>query len=121
MTGNGQNNGALSPDIGVIDVHFNEVLDRATAENPSFYQLIYTRDTVTPGDDVIVNPTSVSYDQATNVVKLTFPGSLARLPNPNGGAILTGAARLPRSPATPGAAHHVAQHLRPSVPLHHLG
>ncbi len=89
-----QNNGALNPDIGVIDVHFNEVLDRATAENPSFYQLIYTRDTITPGDDVIVNPTSVSYDQATNVVKLTFAGSLARLPNPSGGGFLTGAARL---------------------------
>src|SRR5690606_30974520 len=62
--------------------------------NRSFYQLIYTRDTVNPGDDVIVNPTSVTYDQASNVAKLTFAGSLARLPNPAGGGFLTGAARL---------------------------
>ena len=89
-----QGNGPLNPEIGVIDVHFSETLDIASATNRDFYQLIFTRDTASPLDDVIIHPTSVSYDQATNIAKLTFPGPLARLTDPAGGGFLTGAARL---------------------------
>lgn len=89
-----QGNGALSPEVGVIEVHFNETMDIASAQNPNFYQLIFTRDTASPLDDVIVPPVSVAYNQTTNVAKLTFSNALARIENPAGGGILTGAARL---------------------------
>lgn len=89
-----QGNGTLSPDMGVIEVHFDERMDLASVQNRSFYQLIFTRDTASPLDDVVVLPTSVVYDSATNIAKLTFDGPLARIPNPAGGGFLTGAARL---------------------------
>lgn len=87
-------NGPLNPEVGVIDVHFNQRMDPATVTNREFYQLIFTRDTASPLDDVIFNPTSVSYDAASNIAKLTFPGPLARLSDPAGGGFLPGAARL---------------------------
>jgi len=89
-----QGNGPLSPEVGVIDVHFNERMDLASVQNVDFYQLIFTRDTASPLDDVTVKPVSVVYNQTTNVAKLTFSGPLARIPNPSGGGFLTGAARL---------------------------
>ena len=89
-----QGNGALSPEVGVIDVHFNERMELASVQNSDFYQLIFTRDTASPLDDVAVKPVSVVYNQTTNVAKLTFSGPLARIPNPSGGGFLTGATRL---------------------------
>ncbi len=85
--------GTLTPVIGVIEVHFNEALNQASAQNPNFYQLIFTRDTASPADDRVVLPTSVSYNRITNIATLTFAGPLARLPDGAGG-FLTGAARL---------------------------
>ncbi len=84
----------LSPEVGIIEVHFNgDSLDLALAQNRSFYQLVYTADTVTPADDRIVNPTTVVYNTSTNIARLTFDGPLSRLPNGSGG-FLSGAARL---------------------------
>lgn len=94
-----QANGALNPEVGLIEVHFSERMNDDPADpnnvrNPNFYQLIFTKDTASTVDDTTVYPTSVSYDQATNIARLTYPGPLARLPNPSGSGFLTGAARL---------------------------
>lgn len=88
-----QANGTLAPEVGVIDVYFSEMMDRSTATNVDYYQLVFTRDTANTTDDVVVKPTSVSYDPVTNVAKLTFAGPLARLTDASG-TVLTGAARL---------------------------
>ncbi|MFO0819085.1 MAG: tandem-95 repeat protein [Pirellulales bacterium] len=58
-----------------IEVYFNEddLADTAaSAENPNFYQLIFTNDTIRNTDDVVYTPTSVSYDPLANKAILTF-------------------------------------------------
>ena len=72
-----------------------------SATNPSFYQLVFTRDTVsnaasqgTPADQTVF-PDSVEYDSATNIVTLDFGRPLSRISDPvNPGSFLSGAARL---------------------------
>ncbi len=89
--------GALSPDIGKIEVHFNEDdLNKALAETAGFYQLIFTRDTATNRDDVVVPLTNTPvYNNITNIVTLDYGRPLSRIPDPaNPGQFLSGAARL---------------------------
>lgn len=102
--------GQLAPEVGVIEVHFSEALDPAAAINKAFYQLIFTGDTATTADDNrVVYPTSdgtlggstvvggqptIVYDQATNIVRLTFPNALSRLFPTAGQVISTTALRL---------------------------
>lgn len=88
--------GTLSPDIGKIEVHFNDDdLNVSLAQNPSFYQLIFTKDTVNNTDDTTVLPSSVVYNSATNIATLDFGAPLSRLPDTaNPGSVLQGAARL---------------------------
>ncbi|QDT02610.1 Dockerin type I repeat protein [Rubripirellula lacrimiformis] len=89
--------GALTPDVGKIEVHFNEDdLNKASAENASFYQLVFTRDTASNLDDVIVPLTNKPvYNSITNIVTLDYGRPLSRLPDTaNPGQFLTGAARL---------------------------
>ena len=96
--------GSLNPEIGKIEVHFNgDDLAPALAQNPDFYQLIYTRDTIytqgnksaalDPGDHVIT-PISVTYSNITNIATLDFGTPLSRVVDPNGGGFIDGAARL---------------------------
>jgi Calx-beta domain len=60
-----------------IVVHFNQdTLDQASAENPAFYQLINTQETLDHTDDTISNPTSVAYDPVANTATLTFAADL---------------------------------------------
>ncbi len=95
-------NGSISPDVGKIEVHFNDDdLDPTLAQNPDFYQLIMTNDTATNLDDFTrlntpgLRPTSVTYNSITNVATLDFGRPLSRIPNPNApGQFLTGSARL---------------------------
>ena len=87
-------NGSLSPEIGKIEVHFNEDLDISLAQNPSYYQLVFTRDTARNTDDVVVIPQSVSYNSITNIATLDFGRPLSRISASPGGNFLTGAARL---------------------------
>lgn len=91
-----QPNGSLSPEVGVIEVHFNnDTLDPELAEDPRFYQLYFTRNTVSGNDDVLVLPTGVTYSSVTNIATLQFAQPLARTPDPlNQASFLTGAARL---------------------------
>tara|TARA_R110002049_G_scaffold2750_10_gene22411 strand:+ start:25159 stop:41367 length:16209 start_codon:yes stop_codon:yes gene_type:complete len=94
--------GSLSPATGKIEVHFNDDdLEPSLATNPAFYQLVYTRDTVsnaataTAPADAVVTPTSVQYNSITNIVTLDFGRPLSRMPDTvNPGQFLTGAARL---------------------------
>ncbi len=87
---------ALSPLTGKIEVHFNDDdLNPTLANNPTFYQLIFTADTVNNTDDVIVTPTTVSYNNITNIATLDFSRPLSRIPDPaRPGQFLAGAARL---------------------------
>ena len=88
--------GTLSPETGKIEVHFNDDdLNPNLAEDPRFYQLIYTRDTADNTDDTIINPVTVSYSNVTNIAILDFARPLSRVPDPNDpGSFLAGAARL---------------------------
>jgi hypothetical protein len=54
-----------------------------SAENPDFYQLIYTagtiRNTDLDGDDVVYRPTSVRYNASNNTATLTFASDIDNL------------------------------------------
>lgn len=68
-----QANGALRQNRDQIVVYFNnDDLNPQSVRNTSFYQLIFTKETATNTDDVIVNPTGVTYDAATDSATLTF-------------------------------------------------
>ena len=64
-----------------IVVYFNEdPLELASAQNPRFYQLIFTEDTVTNTDDGPIHlPTSVDYDPAGHRATLTFASPIDQL------------------------------------------
>ena len=66
-----------------IVVYFNDddlLDDDTSAENPEFYQLIFTNDTATNEDDQVFHPTSVDYNAQSDTAVLTFAGSLESLP-----------------------------------------
>ncbi len=55
-----------------------------SVENPEFYQLIYTADTVRNTDDLPpFLPVSVKYNASANTATLTFSGDIDRLAGPN--------------------------------------
>ncbi|MEM6690114.1 MAG: PPC domain-containing protein, partial [Planctomycetota bacterium] len=92
-----QSDGSLQPEVGFIEVHFNsDNLDLASAQNPDFYQLIFTRDSASNLDDPDpITPVSVLYSSVTNIARLNFGRPLSRIPDPDNPAeFLTGAARL---------------------------
>ena len=75
--------GTLRQNRDEIVVYFNEdplfventaagVPTARSAENPDFYQLFLTQETVTPEDDAFFNPTRVVYDEATFTARLFF-------------------------------------------------
>ncbi|MCA9134160.1 MAG: hypothetical protein KDA45_13425, partial [Planctomycetales bacterium] len=47
-----------------------------SVENPAFYQLIFTKDTVRNTDDVYITPTSVQYNATSNTATLRFSTDL---------------------------------------------
>ena len=86
-------NGTVSQRRNQIDVYFNnddlfpaavqtgQLGVNPSVVNPSFYQLIFTRDSATNTDDgAPILPTSVSYDPATDKAILTFATNLEQLP-----------------------------------------
>ncbi len=57
-----------------------------SAENPRFYQLLLTQETVRTTDDTLYTPERVIYDAPTNTARLIFETDLNRLPGvPAGG------------------------------------
>ncbi|MBX3420875.1 MAG: tandem-95 repeat protein [Pirellulaceae bacterium] len=78
-------NGALNPRREIIRVYFNDDdLNPASAQDPAFYQLIFTGDTVEPTDDRVFYPTSVVYDRHSDMAELTFAQPIDSL-MPGGG------------------------------------
>ncbi len=84
-------NWALDVKRDQIRVYFNEddlfgaavktgdVSPNPTVVDPAFYQLILTKDTVQPGDDVIFAPSSISYDPGLNLATLTYSQPIDQL------------------------------------------
>jgi VCBS repeat-containing protein len=79
---------ALTQRKNQIDIYFNNDplhdvavttsgVNDPTVVTPAFYQLIMTQDTTTPNDDVVILPTSVSYDPVTNKAVLTFAQAIS--------------------------------------------
>lgn len=65
----------------------NDAAGRPTqrsAENPNFYRLIFTQDTVENTDDITFFPTRVKYDPVADTAILTFAGDLETLTIPAG-------------------------------------
>ncbi len=98
ITGN-SSLGTLQQARNQIEVYFNEdelLIEndelgnptQASAENPAFYQLIFTSDTVRNTDDVVILPEDVTYDASRHLVTLTFAQDLDRLLNPDTGALI---------------------------------
>ncbi|MCC9599649.1 GEVED domain-containing protein [Stieleria sp. JC731] len=90
--------GSIGVETGIIEVHFNDDdLDQTLAEDPSFYQLIFTRETANNTDDVTIalDADAVDYNSVTNIARLNYKRSLARISDPaNPGQLLDGAVRL---------------------------
>ncbi len=74
--------GVLTQAREQIEVYFNanDPLDPVQAQNPAFYQLVFTNDTATSADDRVFLPDSVQYDSFTGKATLTFASDLALLP-----------------------------------------
>jgi hypothetical protein len=63
-----------------IDVYFNkDDLNPSLAQNVNFYNLIFTRDTVSNTDDLAFAPTSATYNAALDKVTLTFASPINQL------------------------------------------
>jgi len=57
-----------------------------SAENPRFYQLLLTQETVSTMDDTLYHPERVIYDSATNTARLIFSNDINELPGREGKA-----------------------------------
>jgi hypothetical protein len=72
--------GTLSQSASQIEVYFtDDDLDPITATNPAFYDLFFTRDTVTNTDDVAFHPIAVQYFADSDRAMLTFASPLHQL------------------------------------------
>ncbi len=60
-----------------VVVYFNQdPLNPASAQNPAFYRLYNTGGTLTTADDLLLHPTAVTYDVASNSAVLKFASDL---------------------------------------------
>ena len=76
-------NGTLSQLRNQIYVYFNnDDLNPVEAVKPEYYQVVYTRNTLGGGDDIVFRPVSVSYDASLNRVALSFSRNLDAFVDP---------------------------------------
>jgi VCBS repeat-containing protein len=87
-----QTNGSLAQQRDRIEIYFNdsELFDRSintgdVNPNPSvvdlqYYKLMLTQDSVSPNDDLVFSPSSVSYNPMERRAVLTFSGPIDELP-----------------------------------------
>lgn len=86
-----RDDGSLVQNRNEIVVYFNEdplftedddngVPTARSAENPRFYQLLLTQDSVRTTDDLLYYPDEVVYDEATHTSRLFFAGDINDLP-----------------------------------------
>jgi len=77
--------GTLSQSTSQIEVYFNDDdLDPISATNPSFYQLVFTEDTVESSDDEVYHPIAVQYFPSSDRAMLTFRAPLHQLGSGSG-------------------------------------
>lgn len=73
--------GKLVQAVNQIDIYFNDDnLNFASAQNTTFYELILTQGTQSNTDDVIFNPTSVTYDASADKAVLNFAAGVLSTP-----------------------------------------
>ena len=95
--------GSLTQARDQIVVYFNEdTLDQTSAEDPNFYKLYATQDTVENVDDIYSAPQSVVYSATENKAVLTFATDIDLI-----GGAGTYRLRIGTSEAIPGAPTHV--------------
>ncbi|MFN7733663.1 MAG: tandem-95 repeat protein [Pirellula sp.] len=90
-----QTNGSLTQERDKVEIYFNdsELYDRSIntgdiSPNPSvvdlqYYKLMLTNDSVSPNDDLVFSPVSVSYDPIARRALLTFSGPIDELTGVN--------------------------------------
>lgn len=104
--------GALSQDRRAIEIYFNDSelynlpITTGPGSNPSvvdpqFYALINTRDTVSPNDDVVSNPTSITYDPLQRRAVLTFANDIDAIAGGGTFRIRVGSSEAVASAAAP--------------------
>lgn len=83
--------GTVTQSGNTIEVYFNDddlnqvavtttgAMDDPTVVKPEFYQLILTEDSITPGDDTVFNPTSITYDPVEDKATLEFADNIDQL------------------------------------------
>ncbi|MEQ1825450.1 MAG: pre-peptidase C-terminal domain-containing protein [Pirellula sp.] len=82
-------NGSLTQLRNQIYVYFNDDdLNPVEAVKTEYYQLVHTRNTIGGQDDIVIRPSSVSYDANLNRATLTFNRNLDALVDPSNGAAL---------------------------------
>ena len=98
--------GTLSQARDQIVVYFNnDDLDPVTAEDPAYYQLIFTNETISSLDDLVHLPIDVDYDSVMDKATLTFASDVASLSGAGSYRLRIGTTEtLPQAPAaiTPG-------------------
>ncbi|HRX79149.1 MAG TPA: hypothetical protein P5307_08815, partial [Pirellulaceae bacterium] len=72
-------NSTATLSIGIVGVTRGQDSFVTSAENPNFYKLFFTRETVENTDDDVFVPSSVQYDPATDSAVLTFAKPLEEL------------------------------------------
>ncbi len=76
-------NGTLSQLRNQIYVYFNnDDLNPVEAVKSEYYQVVYTRNTLSGADDIVFRPVSVSYDASLNRVALSFSRNLDAFVDP---------------------------------------
>ena len=95
-------NGTLSQARDQVVVYFNnDDLDSVTAQNPAYYQLIFTNETISSLDDVVHLPTGVVYDSVADKATLTFASDIASLSGAGSYRLRIGTTEaLPQAPVT---------------------
>ena len=94
-------NGVLKQNRNEIVVYFNEDPlfvenddngnpTNRSAENPRFYQLLFTQETVRTTDDELFHPDRVVYEEATHTARLIFSDDINDLPTIPQGALQQG-------------------------------
>ena len=88
-------NGRLISEPNVAEVYFTSDVN-ASVLNKDFYTAVFTRDTVTGGDDEPIKPISVEpLNGRTDAVRVIFASPFSRTPDPdNAGAFIDGAVRF---------------------------
>ncbi|EMI42141.1 GEVED domain-containing protein [Rhodopirellula sp. SWK7] len=90
-----QSDGRLISEPNVIEVYFTNDVNSSVL-NANYYTAVFTRDTVTGGDDEAIKPIAVeALDGRTDAVRVIFNSPFSRTPDPdNPGSSIEGSVRF---------------------------